>query len=460
MQFESLPTSPSTGRGGLGGEGLRERLREALGAHRPRPEIRFPAPPPLPRPDGAPDIHELLPGFWQDTPAGQVFVFERRFELEHRHGRLALGRALETSLDLWARVGRTPAIADVDPRRVAFIDIETTGLAGGTGTLAFLVGMGHFLDGHFRLRQYFLESLTQERALLRALSDYLDGFEAVVTFNGKTFDIPLLQTRLVLAGLGVGFTELPHLDLLHPARRLYRERLPSCRLSEIEQWLLGVTRVDDVPGAEVPALYFRYLRYRRGRALLPVFEHNALDVLSLVTLTVYLARLFGGAARLTGADRLALGRECETEALHDEAVAHYEAALTQELRQADRDDCERRLSRLYKRLGRWADATALWEAIAARPDNRSLYPLQELAKYREHVARDLDGARLVTERALLLLETHHARMGYVPFAAERAALQQRLARLEERAARAAMRARRRQPGARASRSNPETAGER
>ena len=389
--------------------------------------------PPL-RGEGA-DLHHLLPGFWQDTPSGRVFVVEQRYELEHRHGRLMLGRALETPLHLWARIGRQPALAGVDPRRVAFLDIETTGLAGGTGTLAFLVGMGHFLDGHFRLRQYFLGSLGQERALLRALSDYLSEFEAVVTFNGKSFDLPLLQTRLRLSRLPVDLTELPHLDLLHPARRLYRDRLDSCRLSQLEQWLLGLTRVEDVPGAEIPSLYFRYIRTRRLRALLPVFQHNALDVLSLVTLTVHLTRLFGGDARLTGPDRLALGRDCEADGLHDEAVAHYGGALALELRPADRDECQRRLSLLYKKLGRWEEAVALWQAIAARPDNRALFPLLELAKYHEHVTRDLASARLITERALLLLERHHARMGYGPVAAERAALTKRLTRLEERAAR-------------------------
>jgi uncharacterized protein YprB with RNaseH-like and TPR domain len=429
-------------------ERLRARLRAALGGS--LGAGRSPVPPVLPLPtveeeEGA-DLHRYLPGFWQDTRGGRVFVVERRFELNHHHGRLALGRALETPPALWARMGRAPELAGIDPRRVAFLDIETTGLAGGTGTLAILVGLGHFLDGHFRLRQYFLASLGQERAMLRALADYLDGFAAVVTFNGKAFDLPLLQTRLVLAGLPAEMVALPHLDLLHPARRLYRDRLPSCRLDQLEQWLLGLTRVDDVPGWEVPSLYFRYIRTRRVRALLPVFEHNAHDVLSLVALLVYLARLFAGDVRLSAADRLALGRDRQTAGDHDEAVEHYRAALAQGLRPAERDECERRLSLLLKRLGRWEEAVALWEAAATRPDNRALYPLVELAKYREHVARDLAGARLATERALWLLERHHARLGYGPLAAARAELAGRLARLEARAARERTAALRRQTG--------------
>jgi uncharacterized protein YprB with RNaseH-like and TPR domain len=422
---------------GPGGEvSLRDRLREALGV-RPAPERpRPPAPGPRPPDSDLNDAHHYLPGFWQDTPAGRVFVIERRFELEHRHGRLALGRLLQTPTELWARIGREPALAGVDPRRVAFVDTETTGLAGGTGTLAFLVGMGHFLDGHFRLRQYFLADLGQERAMLRALADYLDGFEAVVTFNGKTFDLPLLETRLLLSRMRPSLTALPHLDLLHPARRLYRDRLESCRLGQLEQSLLGLVRVEDVPGYEIPSLFFRYMRTRRFRALLPVFEHNALDVLSLVTLTVHLAQLFGGDTRLTASDRLALGRTCEAEARYDEAIAHYDAALRLDLRPADREECERRLSLLYKKLGRWEEAVGLWQAIAERPANRALYPLLELAKYRERVDRDFTGARLMTERALLLLEGHHARMGYAGAAAERDGLHKRRIRLEEREVRA------------------------
>jgi uncharacterized protein len=167
-----------------------------------------------------------------------------------------------------------------------------------------------------------------------------------------------------------------------------------------------------------------------------VFEHNAMDVLSLVTLTVHLARIFGGEARMDGADRLALGRACEAESRHDEAVAHYEAALALALRPAEEQDCERRLSLLYRKLGRWDDAAALWSQIAARPGSRALYPLIELAKYHERVSRDIAAARAHTERALLLLEHYHAHRGYRGLAAERDALQKRLLRLAEREARA------------------------
>ena len=413
-----------------------ERLRAALGAHRPAGSVATPLRPQ--RPPAALErrdlgVAEYLPGFWQDTPAGRVFVVEQRFELEHMHGTLPLGKTLDVAPALLARLGREAALAAVDLRRVAFLDTETTGLAGGTGTVAFLVGMGHFLDGHFRLRQYFLEDLDQEEAMIRALTDYLADFEGVVTFNGKTFDMPLLHTRVRMTRTHRGLGELAHLDLLHPARRLYRDRIPTCRLQELERQFLGLERVEDIPGWEIPSVYFRYVRSRRFRALLPVFEHNALDVLSLVTLAAHLAHVWRGDGLRDAGDRLALGRACEQDGDLDEALEHYDAALLcADLRPVERDDCERRLSLLYKRLGRMDDALAVWYRVANRPENRALYPLVEIAKHCERVTKDYAAARAACERALALIERHHARMGYGRVAADRAALEQRIARLEAR----------------------------
>lgn len=426
-------------------ERLRERLRETLGSgRRPEAQVIAPAvatPTPAPATSGKElGVAHYLPGFWQDTPAGRVFVVEQRFELEHEHGALPLGRTLDIAPALLARLGRDAALAAVDLRKVAFLDTETTGLAGGTGTVAFLIGMGHFLDGHFRLRQYFLEDFDGEEAMIRALTDYLADFEGVVTFNGKTFDMPLLQTRIRMTRTRQGLGDLAHLDLLHPARRLYRDRIPSCRLQELERQFLGLARQEDIPGWEIPSVYFRYVRTRRFRALLPVFEHNALDVLSLVTLAAHLAHVWRGDGLRDGGDRLALGRACEQDGSLDEAVEHFEAALDcTDLRPVEQEECERRVSLLYKRMDRPADALAVWYRVANRPDNRSLYPLLEIAKYCEHVTKDLAAARAACERALALIEQHHARMGYARAAADRAELQRRVSRIEQRLSKIAAR---------------------
>lgn len=428
---------------------LRDRLRRALQeaglSDRPAARAAQPAfqrslaPDPPPGSGPAPGIEAFLPGFWQDTQAGRVFVVERRFDLDHRHGRYALGHVLGVPPGAMARIGRiveNGALAGLHHERVLYLDTETTGLAGGTGTLAFLVGIGHFVDGGFRLRQYFLDSLDREEALLRALSDYLDPFEAIVTYNGKIFDVPLLETRFILSRLRKDIHVLPHLDLLYPVRRFYRDRFGSCRLVEIERQVLGLERIEDVPSFEVPSLYFRYQRYRRFRALVPVFEHNALDVLSLVTLTVHLAALFSGEAAQAPEDRLALAKVCERDGCLDEAAEHYRAAIELGLAPVPRDEAERRLSLLYKRAGRWPEAVDLWFRIAYRPENRSLFPLIELAGYCERQKRDHEAAAVHLDNALALLRRHHLRLNARGAEQDETRLQRRLERVRARAGRA------------------------
>jgi uncharacterized protein len=424
----ALPAAP------VGGHGA-----DLLSSGRPPEPQRTPYVAPEPPPE--PDVEAYLPGFWQDTPEGRIFVVEQRYELDHVHGAIPLGRTLEVSAEVIARIGRHAGLSAVAPERVLYLDTETTGLSGGTGTYAWLVGIGHFIDGGFRLRQYFQTDFGQERALLRALSDYLVHFDAIVTFNGKTFDLPLLETRFTINGISkraqpqTDVRRLPHLDLLHPARRIYKDRFSSCRLGELEQQVLGLVRHEDVPGWEIPALYFRYVRNRRFRAVLPVFEHNALDILSLVTLTSHLCDFFSGDAARSAEDRFALGRACEADGLQTQSVANYRAALELGLQPSLQHDCEQRLSVLYRRMGRWEEAQALWEMVAQRSNNRQLYPYVELAKYHERVSRDFGRALQATRDGLALLESHHIRFGAAG-EADRDELMRRIARLEQRHARA------------------------
>ncbi|HVC31252.1 MAG TPA: ribonuclease H-like domain-containing protein, partial [Steroidobacteraceae bacterium] len=221
-----------------------------------------------------------------------------------------------------------------------------------------------------------------------------------------------------------------------PSRRLYRDRFGSCRLGELERQVLGLERHEDVPSFEIPSLYFRYVRQRRFRALLPIFQHNALDVLSMVTLTAHLGDLYRGRARMAGEDSLALGHVCEGDGYQEEAIDHYRSALGANLPPVPRDDAERALSLLYKRLGRWDEAVALWHQAAGRAENRSLYPLIELARFYEREARDLEAAIQHGERALALLRRHHLRLGASGAQAEEQRIERRLARVRVRLGRA------------------------
>jgi hypothetical protein len=217
------------------------------------------------------------------------------------------------------------------PERLVFLDTETTGLAGGTGTCAFLIGIGTVEGTQFVVRQYFLRDYPEEKAILQDLAEVLGSFDGLVTYNGKTFDVPLLETRYTLARLKAPFGRLLHFDALHPARRLWKLRLESCRLTDLESAVLGIGREGDVPGSEIPGIYFDYLRTGDARGLQPVFYHNALDIITLAALTVELARALGDAGASTldsSVDLFSLSRIYESAGSREQSVATCQRALS------------------------------------------------------------------------------------------------------------------------------------
>jgi len=371
-----------------------------------------------------------------ETAQGVVYLAEEWWPADHLHGRRALQDALSLDGAALSRLTSgvdTPHLADA-----AFLDVETTGLSGGTGTYVFLVGLGTFDDGAFRLRQFFLADLSGERAMLAAVAEALASRGAIVSFNGRCFDLPLLDTRLLLNRLPLPCEGLPHLDLLYPARRLYRGRLPSCRLAVLESVLLRVAREDDVPGWAIPSLYFDYLRAGRAGPLRHVFRHNALDILSLVTLAAHLGGLAAGSAPRQPEDVLALARWDESEGCLTEAAGLYQAALDDDGLQGEpRSHARRRLAYLCRRLGRREDAKRLWRRQAGDggPLGQRLEALVELAKLEEHRLRDYAAAEALTRRALLLLEVAALRSGQpAAHLLAREALEHRLWRLRRRQA--------------------------
>jgi uncharacterized protein YprB with RNaseH-like and TPR domain len=390
---------------------LREKLRLAL-----PPDAARPVPDRVIGPQASNHEHRAsrlhtLPVQHIETARGLIHVAEEWWPLDHQHGRLALSDALSLEGPALSRL--TPALRTAELADAAFLDVETTGLSGGTGTYVFLVGLGTFEDGAFHLRQFFLADLWGETAMLAAVSEVLESCRALVTFNGRLFDLPLLETRLTLNRLPPAAPGLPHLDLLYPARRLYRRRLPSCRLAALECALLGVEREDDVPGWAIPALYFEYVRRGEARPLRAVFKHNALDILSLVALTAHLGRLWSTLPPEEPDDCLALARWEESEGRAPEATALYEAALESGLDGELRSHARRRLAYLCRRQGRWEDAASLWQEQAGDggPAGRRLEALVELAKLEEHRRHDYATAEALTRRALSLLEIVSIRDG-------------------------------------------------
>jgi len=251
-------------------------------------------------------IEEVLGGELVDTGEGTLLVVRREFPLSHRHGRQTLGAVLEAPLDLLSTVARAEHPVE-DTRGLLFLDAETTGLAGGTGTYAFLVGAAWLEDDRLVLTQHFMRDFDEEPALLAALGPLLERASGLVTFNGATFDLPLLETRFLMTRRRWPAT-LTHLDLLRPARRVWTSCLADCRLATLEREVVGVVREDDIAGGLIPSLYFDFLRSRRAAPLGRVLAHNRDDVLTLVGLLGWFGKALTSREELSAAELGGLGR--------------------------------------------------------------------------------------------------------------------------------------------------------
>jgi uncharacterized protein len=284
--------------------------------------------------------------------------------------------------------------------RIVFFDIETTGLSGGAGTLAFLAGCGWFEDGGFHVRQFFLVGPAGERALLDALTEIFESASLLVTYNGRSFDIPTMDTRWAFHR-SESPTALPHFDMLPPARRLWSDAPAGCSLSALEREVLGVYRLRDVPGLEIPSRYFQFLRTGNPGAIEGVIEHNRHDLLSLAALTahaVWLAREGPDACR-EASERAGLGRLYERAGDADRAAYAYKLAADSggpDVRRAALS----RLAVLLRRQERHQESAAAWQSVLELAPRQpgALSPLDRraalaLAIHHEHRARNLDLAR-------------------------------------------------------------------
>jgi uncharacterized protein len=374
-------------------------------------------------------VADALGGRLLTTTFGRCLAIDRRYESDRRHGDVLIGDCELSDFES-LRILDSAMAPDTDnptPRAV-FIDLETTGLSGGAGTVAFLVGCAYFDAGALQVRQFLLSSFSAERALLSAAAELFDAADLIVTYNGKTFDVPVMETRWAFHRMPAPLDEVPHFDMLHPARRLWRSRstlaagIPAeggshedaggCRLTTLERVLLNLRRVGDVDGFEIPGRFFQFLRTGDARPLEPVLEHNRLDLVSLAAVTSRALRLAGAGepACRDGIEALAVGRVLERGGALERAEACYRRAS--ESRCLDtRAESFYRLGLRCRRSGRFEDAAEWWRQLVALTDTvrrrgHALGSLREfaieaLAIHQEHRARDLHAAR---ELALFALE--------------------------------------------------------
>jgi uncharacterized protein len=415
---------------------LADRLRAAFGTSlRTRETAPNNGNPPLLEGDRA------IPGYELHTGAGTCLVHEERYSLDHQHGGVRLTDCLALPPLALGLLVKQPTLGAIDLREAVFLDTETTGLAGGTGTTAFLVGIGYFapqeleapsseLGAHFVIRQFFMRDFVEERALLLALAEALAPFRHVVTFNGKSFDLPLLGTRFVLARLGQRWRPELHFDLLHPARRLWRDRLESCSLGSLEASILDHDRGPDVPSWLIPGIYAEYLRQGETGPLRRVFSHNRQDLLSLVALVTQVGRRLAEplTSDLGPVELLAVARLYDELGLRERSCSLLEAAGQMELADSPlRQQVEVALALAYRRFGRRDEAQAIWRRLAS--GSTTLLALIEQAKYEEHQRRQPAAALELVEQALTVLDLREAHDGPGRWQAERTALERRQGRL-------------------------------
>ena len=347
-------------------------------------------------------VEEWLSGEEVSTPHGSHFETERIWERHRRHGHLDISTLNDLPHELLDALsgGTTPP---AHPERWAFLDTETTGLAGGAGTYAFLIGVGRITPEGFRLRQFFMREPAEEASLLHRLSEHLSEFDTLVTYNGRTYDQPLLETRYRMARSKPPFGRLEHLDLLFGARRLWKLRFDSCRLVELEHQILGVEREGDLPGEMIPYVYFDYLRTREVWRIVPILHHNAIDILTLACLTAIVPWAFRdpeNAPLAHGAEMVGLARWlCQAEQ-PEKALTLFRRAVDKGLR----DDLLFRtlwdIGRLEKKLGREDAAMSIFADLSASRNPYRGAALEELAKYYEHRERNYAMALEFTMTAL------------------------------------------------------------
>lgn len=364
-------------------------------------------------------LHEVLGGEWQSSGSARWLVIERRDGRDRRHGTSRIGDLADV---LEQAGGCAPLLTGgaVAKAPFRFVDLETTGLSGGAGTYAFLVGVGGFDErGDFVTRQYVLDRIVDERCFLQSIADHLSTAGALVSFNGKSFDLPLLETRFQYHRLPWTGDQLPHVDVLHPARRFWRNDHhagrfdePTCSLGALERSVLGARRDDDIPGLEAPGRYFQFLRSGDARPLAGVTAHNRLDLLSLAGLTVRLLRLLdvGVSEARTMREAVALGRLYERAGLPGRAAIAYEGALRLgqpaagvAVRNSLKVDALQALALLARRSRRYLDAAARWREVLCTPmcpPAVAREAAEALAIHHEHRERDLQSAHAFALRTL------------------------------------------------------------
>jgi uncharacterized protein len=375
-------------------------LRRKIDRVMNRRERSVPASIHAPRRNATP-LEHVVPGEETQTPHGTFYLSRIVMNAGALHGNARICDFACVSMEATAFLANIQMTQDVSLSDGLFLDTETTGLMGGTGTFPFLIGLGWFEAGSFVTCQLFARDFSEETAILRYLSELASLKKFLVTFNGKAYDLNLLTARFILNRCRDSLASMPHIDLLHPSRRILAHRLENARLSTIETHVLGVERDGDVPGFEIPQRYFDWLRQRDGRLLGDIFTHNRLDIVSLASLLKYLTDLIEDSQEMGHShpgDLLKLAGLIHEHGDCEKAGRMLEVLISSHHRDVAMG-AQQSLSLIYKRAHRWEEAAELWQDLVAS-DPCDYFAVEELAKFYEHHTRECDKALQLVQNLL------------------------------------------------------------
>lgn len=345
---------------------LREKMARILGTDAPKEAEK-------PR-----DAFTELPFVRKETEHGALYLRRRRLDPAYRLGHADIAHASLANPEVLALLALDPELADCDPARALYLDTETTGLAGGTGTIVFLLGLAWFDGSSLVLEQLLLRQLGEEAPILAFLAKRMRRASMLVSYNGKSFDLPLLRTRAVMSRMPA-LIEKPHLDLVHVARRLHRKRIGPCNLPAIESNILGFTREGDIPSNEIAPRFAHFLRTNDESSLAPIVEHNDWDVISMAALV----GLYGEPLnRLSAMDLPSLARTYRRAGSLDAASVVAEEAVAR----GERGEALRVRGEIAKARGDKTRALIDFARALEEIDDPGLR--LELAKLYEHHARE------------------------------------------------------------------------
>lgn len=348
-------------------------------------------------------LAEVLNAEIKENQFGRVLVIEKEYPYGTQHGNIQFYEEVDTQTI--HKAGKVNSrISNLN--RMVYLDTETTGLSGGTGTLAFLVGLARFTDKGLLLTQYMIEDPSEEESMLLEIANYCSDVDAVITFNGKSFDMPLLKTRYLIHKMKIPFENWEHLDLLHLSRRIWKLRLASRSLKDLEQEVLDVPRSEDeVPGWMIPEIYFNYLRTGEAEQLSRVVYHNAMDIVSLAALNFKIIQMFENNLLLNqnhSLDVFAIGQLYESIGDTEKAIEIYLHCLEfGQLEELIKNELRSRLAIIYKRKAWWKKALPYWIQNGNFGDYNACI---ELAKYYEHQEKSVTKALEWTIQGVIYLE--------------------------------------------------------